>query len=116
MVSIAELSEQRSKKVYLNNVDRYCGGGVIILRSRVVLLWATEPALNEETEMLDAETVVLQLIVAPEIGPKSIDLHVAASVLHKAYPERSLDDLALRVAEIAVAEGCRFLIWEPPSA
>ena len=53
---------------------------------------------------------------ALESDPRSeaLDLHQLALDLHPAFPEFSISHLALEIARVAVAEGCRYLISEPP--
>jgi hypothetical protein len=44
---------------------------------------------------------------------KVVDVFVVATILQDRYPEHSLVDLAKHVAEVAIEDGCRYLIWEP---
>lgn len=43
----------------------------------------------------------------------AIDLYRVSKILSPHFPDHSLTDLAKHVAEVAVENGCRYLIWEP---
>lgn len=50
-----------------------------------------------------------------EIELEAVDLHQVATLLKPVFPELSLCELAKRVAEVAVMEGFRYLVWDPPA-
>ena len=50
----------------------------------------------------------------PEVNLDSVDLHQVAAILKPLFPEHSLPELAKRVAEVAIGQGCRHLVWNPP--
>ena len=50
-----------------------------------------------------------------DVDLEAIDLHQVATILKPLFPEHSLCELAKRAAEIAVTEGYRYLVWDPPT-
>lgn len=60
------------------------------------------------------QDAIRSALSAPAVDPAMIDLHAIATILHQHFPHYSYWELARRVAEIAVDEGCRYFIWDPP--
>ena len=46
---------------------------------------------------------------------KVLDVLEVAMILQDRYTQHSLLDLAKHVAGVAIEDGCRYLIWEPPN-
>ena len=44
----------------------------------------------------------------------AINLYHIAQILQAQFPDRSITELAWRVAELAIQKGARYLIWDPP--
>jgi len=51
-------------------------------------------------------------LVCEDFG--SVDLYEVSVALQRAFPGHSIVELSRMVAEIAILEGCRHLVWDPP--
>jgi len=60
-------------------------------------------------------TTAIRTALDVEPGCKALDLHALTRELHQFFPHLRFEELALEIAHVAVAEGCRYLIWEPPA-
>lgn len=63
--------------------------------------------------MTDLDHAVLDHLHSDQAELSSVDLYRVSKILSPHFPDHSLTDLAKRVAEVAVENGCRYLIWEP---
>ena len=59
------------------------------------------------------QDAIRKALSAPDVDPKVIDLRSITAILHRHFPYYDYWELARKVAEMAVAEGCRYLIWDP---
>ena len=63
--------------------------------------------------MTELDHTVLDHLHSEQAELASVDLYRVPKILSPHFPDHSLTDLAKRVAEVAVENGCRYLIWEP---
>ena len=63
--------------------------------------------------MIELEHAALSHIQSGLEPLAAVDLFRVSKILSPHFPDHSLTDLAKRVAEVAVENGCRYLIWEP---
>ena len=63
--------------------------------------------------MTDLDHAVLGHLHREPAELAAVDLYRVSKILSPHFPDHSLTDLAKRVAEVAVENGCRYLIWEP---
>ena len=64
--------------------------------------------------MSNLVTAIKSALDGAEVNLEAIDLHQVAAILKPLFPELSLCELAKRAAEVAVSEGFRYLVWDPP--
>ena len=63
--------------------------------------------------MTELDHTVLDHLHSEQAELASVDLYRVSKIRSPHFPDHSLTDLAKRVAEVAVENGCRYLIWEP---
>lgn len=65
--------------------------------------------------MIHMQQSIREALQEPDATLETVDLHRVARILQPLFPEHSLSELVLQVARLAVQDGCRYLVWEPPA-
>ncbi len=64
--------------------------------------------------MSDVRKAIRASLAHPFSDLEEVDPHAVARLLQPHFPQFSIAELLREVTEIAVQEGCRYLVWEPP--